>query len=185
MISEQFKVAVQSKEIEKVKIMLKNSLTMDLTFNQFKEMLDYALKYFPNIIEKHEGEKFESKDNWDKEYASSIKVDLVDNFSAERIEHIKEVQTYVYADEIARKKQAAYSQGSISSAPKGSVQTRRESATNADSQSMATLIASLGVGAASILFGVIKGLSIVTVTTTAVVASCVIGGVTYYLVKKS
>lgn len=172
MITEQYKIAVQSKDIERVKIMLKNSLTQDLTFNQFKAMLDYTLKFLPNIIEEHDRETFESKSNWTKQYASSLKNDLVDNFSAERIAHIKEVQTYVYADEISKQK--------IST---GEPQARPESATNTDSKSMATLIAILGVGAASILFGVIKGWSIITIATTSVIASCVVGGVTYYLVK--
>ncbi|QWH39343.1 hypothetical protein EXW53_21680 [Bacillus mycoides] len=177
MITEQFKAAVRSKDVERVKIMLKNSLMQDLTFNQFKKMLDYTLKFLPNIIEEHDGEIFKSKSDWTKQYASAIKSDLVDNFSAERIEHIKEVQRFSYADSNSNQK--------ASPIPKNDRQPSDESGTNIDSESMVALIAALGVSAASILFGVIKGMSIVSIATTTVIASCVVGGVTYYLVKKS
>ncbi|KMN41288.1 hypothetical protein [Lysinibacillus sp. LK3] len=190
MISADFKKAVQIEDEEKVKMMLKNSLTMDLTFNQFKSMLEYTLKFIPNIIESHDGTKFESKENWDKDYASLLKYDLVDNFSAERIQHIKEVQQYVYADELKKQQQSQCntSQQQVQQ-PKLSSQNsnnrlNQSDESSADSQQVITLIAVLGVGVASILLGVLKGWSIVTIAATAVIATVVVGGITYYVVKK-
>lgn len=188
MISQEFKDTIQAGNIERAKMMLKNSLTMDLTFKQFKEMLEYALKFIPNIIETHDGTVFESKEKWNKEYASLLKYDLIDNFSAERIEHIKDVQQYVYADELKNQQQT---QSNTSTFQQPKRQTNVEvsnsptqlNSNNFDSEQAITLIVVLGVGAASILLGVLKGLSIVKVATTAI-ATVVVGGITYYIIKK-
>lgn len=191
MISADFKKAVQLGDEEKVKMMLKNSLTMDLTFNQFKSMLEYTLKFIPNIIESHNGTKFESKANWDKDYASLLKYDLVDNFSAERIAHIKEVQQYVYADEL--KKQLQSQNNNSQQRNQHSQQTSQQNTnnrtsqaneSNVDSQYIIALIGALGAGVASILLGVIKDWAIITTSTTAAIASVIVGGITYYVVKK-
>lgn len=184
MISEQFKSAVQSKNMERVKIMLKNSLTQDLTFKQFQTMLDYALKNLPDLIESHDGTEFGSKTNWDKQYASAIKVDLVDNFSKERIAHIKEVQSYVYADEILKQNQAERTKASNNS--KGNIHNNQESIVDHDLQAIVKIIAATGVAAVAVVaFCLFKGLTIVTVATSTAIASCVVGGVTYYFVRKS
>lgn len=191
MISAEFKKAVQLGDEEKVKIMLKNSLTMDLTFNQFKAMLEYTLNIMPNIVEAHDGTHFESKGKWDKDYTSLLKYDLVDNFSAERIAHIKEVQQYVYADELKKQLQSQsntlqpWKQPSQQTNPQtATIRTRSTNESNVDSQYIVGLIVALGVGAASILLGVIKGWAIVTTASTAVIASVIAGGITYFIVKK-
>ena len=191
MISEQFKATVQTNDILKIKIMLKNSLTMDLSFNQFKEMLNYALSFVPNLIEQHDDTLFESQNNWTKDYASALKVDLVDNFSADRIAHLKEVQTFVYADEISQQQRQNQTKSILvprnTENQTGSRDSHDENhqSTPTSRDSMAALIAGIGVAATSLLFGVIKGWTIVTVASTVVIATCVVGGVTYYLVKKS
>lgn len=191
MISEGFKKAVQLGDEEKVKIMLKNSLTMDLTFNQFKLMLEYALKFFPNIIDAHDGTDFEPKENWDKDYASLLKYDLVDNFSEERIAHIKEVQQYVYADELKKQLQSqnntlqSQKQPNQKISPQSTItRTSSTNESNVDSQYIIGLIVALGVGTASIILGVIKGWAIVTTATTAIIASVIASGITYFIVKK-
>lgn len=176
MISADFKKAVELRDEEKVKMMLKNSLTMDLTFNQFKSMLAHAVGFIPYIIEPHDGTIFEPKENWNKDYASLLKYDLVDNFSAERIEHIKEVQLYVYTDEI--KKQQENSNDDINSP------SDKSSEFSFDTQRIITLVMALGVATASIIIGVVSDLSIVNVATTAIIATIIIGGITYYIVKK-
>ena len=172
MITQPFKQAVDQKDLDRVKIMLRSSLSNDLTFKSFQEMLTYALNQFPNLIELHDGMEFSNASVWTKTYASEVREDLMDNFSAERIAHIKEVHEYVYAKE--RHEQlnptAATTQGTKRATP---------------SVNVVSLITTLGVAIASILVGVLMDLSIVTLATTAVVASIFIGGITYYLVKKS
>ncbi|WP_060665664.1 hypothetical protein [Bacillus sp. CHD6a] len=198
MLSNKFKEAVMAQDITRVRLMMKDSLTMDLTFRQFQEMLDFAVSRIPGLIEVHDGTTFEGKSSWNKDYASDLKVDLIDNFSSQRIAHIKDVQRFVYADKIVVEKQYAAPetqavQVAISPTrepsqhnqtyPRVSGQSQ-SSSRNMDSSTMATLIPTLGVAAVSILFGVIRNAAIVKIATTTIIATCVIGGITYYLVKK-
>ncbi|TCI28223.1 hypothetical protein EVJ33_14760 [Exiguobacterium sp. SL-10] len=172
MITQPFKQAVNQKDLDRVKIMLRNSLSNDLTFQSFQEMLTYALNQFPNLIEPHDGTEFPTASVWTKTYASEVRDDLMDNFSAERIAHIKEVHEHVYAKE-------RHEQLNPTAA------TTNETKRTTLSVNVVSLITTLGVAVASVLVGVLMDLSIVTLATTAVVASIVVGGVTYYLVKKS
>lgn len=198
MLSDKFKEAVIAGDINRVRIMMKNSLTMDVTFRQFQEMLDYSVARMPGLIEVHDGATFEGKTNWNKNYASDIKADLMDNFSSERIAHIKKVQRFVYADKVVVEEQNAAPEIQAIPVSNSSIRVSSElnqtyprvsghsqsSSRNMDSSTMVSLITTVGVAAASILFGVIRHATIVKIATTTVIATCVIGGITYYLVKK-
>lgn len=172
MITQPFKQAVDQKDLDRVKIMLRNSLSNDLTFESFQEMLTYALNQFPNLIEPHDGTEFPNASSWTKTYASEVRDDLMDNFSAERIAHIKEVHEHVYAKE-------RHEQLNPTAA------TTHDAKETTPSVNVTSLITTLGVTVASILVGVLMDLSIVTIATTAFVSFVVVAGVTYYLVKKS
>lgn len=169
MLPKDFKETVHNKDFVSVKKMMKNSLTMDLSFKQFQEMLDYILKYQPEIIEKHDGKLFEEKENWDERYSSVLKVDLLENFSAERIEHIKDVHIYIYRDEIQVEEEYKIEE--------------ENSGTTPNKNTLIFLITTIGVAAASIVFGLIRDMSILTIATSTVIVTCFIGGITYYLVK--
>lgn len=191
MLTNKFKEAVMALDIARVRMMMKNSLTMDVTFRQFQEMLDYAVARIPGLIEVHDGTKFEGKTTWNEEYASDIKADLIDNFSSERIKHIKEVQNFVYKDKRLVEEEHPSIGGALSNRQPSQhkidyQRENRDSQTTrkVDSSTMTTLITTVGVAAASILFGVLRNATIVKVATTTVIATCVIGGITYYLVKK-
>ncbi|MCT8137598.1 hypothetical protein H1D32_07460 [Anaerobacillus sp. CMMVII] len=194
MLSNKFKEAVMARDITRVRLMMKNSLTMDVTFRQFQEMLDYAAS-IPGLIEPHDGTKFEGKTSWNEDYASDIKVDLIDNFSSERIAHVKEVQRFVYADKLAVEENFAVP--GVQSVPSSSTRqsvyrdtnyqrmsSNSQTSRKNDSRTMITLITTIGVAAASILFGVLRNATIVKFAGATVIATCVIGGITYYLVKK-
>lgn len=195
MLTNKFIEAVRAQDIDRVRMMMKNSLTMDVTFRQFQEMLDYAVARVPGLIEVHDGTGFEDKTNWNEDYASDIKADLMDNFSSARIAHVKEVQRFVYADKVAVEEQ--YEVPGVQSVPTSStrkpsqhnpnyqrVSSQSHTTRKTDSRTMVTLITTVGVAAASILFGVLRNGTIVKFATTSVIATCVIGGITYYLVKK-
>ncbi|WP_223702712.1 hypothetical protein [Sutcliffiella deserti] len=198
MLSDKFKEAVMAGDTNRVRIMMKNSLTMDITFRQFQEMLDYSIARIPALIEVHDGTTFEGKKNWNGDYASDIKADLMDNFSSERIAHIKEVQRFVHADKVMAQEQ--YAAPKAKAIPVSNSSTREPSEYNqsyprvsghpqsssrdVDSSTMVSLITAVGVAAASILFGVIRDATIGKIATSTVIATCVIGGITYYLVKK-
>lgn len=189
MISPQFQSAAKSQDTERIKIMMKNSLSTDLTFNQFQSMLDFAMENVPGLIDTHDEIEFEDKSMWNKQYANYLKEDLMDNFSAERIEHIKEVQQHVYADELKKQQQtqrnmSTSQQTTRSTGGTGENTYTQTNSDNFDLQQVITLIASSGVAVASILLGLLKGLSIVTVFTTAAIATVAVGGITYYIIKK-
>lgn len=175
MITQTFKQAVEAKDLEHIKIMLRSSLSTDLTFEQFKELLAYTLHRIPNIIEPHDGKEFLPLSQCTKEYASEVREDLMQNFSAERIEHLQDVHEVVYANELRRQIQKQQERMAASN----------ETHTKANtSKIVKTLVMALGVGVASILIGVLMNLSIVQVATAAVITTLIVGGVTYYVVQK-
>lgn len=51
---------------------------------------------YNNLYETHDGAKFnEDKSSWNKEYLAQIQVDLADNFSRQRVDHLFEVARYI------------------------------------------------------------------------------------------
>lgn len=171
MITQPFKQAIAQKDLERVKIMLSSSLILDLTFKSFQEMLAYAMNQIPELIEQHDGTEFPNMSVWTKTYASEVREELIDNFSAERIEHIKKVHEHVYAQEL-------HDQLNSSTA------ATRDVKHEVSSVNITLLIVTLGVAVASILVGVLMDLSIVTIATTTVISTLLVGGVTYYVVQK-
>ena len=171
MITQPFKQAIAQKDLERVKIMLSSSLILDLTFKSFQEMLAYALNQIPELIEQHDGTEFPNMSVWTKTYASEVREELIDNFSAERIEHIKKVHEHVYAQELHEQLNS-------------STAATRDVKHEVSSVNITLLIVTVGVAVASILVGVLMDLSIVTIATTTVISTLLVGGVTYYVVQK-
>ena len=94
--------AVDEKNIRHLRIMMKDSLLVDLSFKQFNEMSKYV-KDIEGMYDEHEDKRCpfeEDKSKWDKDYMDKQMTQLfVGNFSKKRIEHIKKVITYVYSNE--------------------------------------------------------------------------------------
>lgn len=91
-----FYKAVEEKNISRVRIMMKNSLLVDPTFDEFDEMETEAASYIDNLYEEHDGkEMVEDKSKWTDEYMHKVMTDVLFNFSRERIDHLKEVITYL------------------------------------------------------------------------------------------
>lgn len=95
--------AVKSKDIKDIRIAilsyikkcLGDTYEIESAINYLKNSLT-ELEY-SNIWEKHDGVNLDNnKSNWNKNYFSSVEVDLADNFSKERFNHILEVGKYVY-----------------------------------------------------------------------------------------
>lgn len=170
LITQSFKDSIENKNMQLTKIMLKNSLFTDLTFDTFKEMLDYTLSVNNEIIEKHDEKKFLDSSSWSKDYASDLREDLIENFSAERIAHIQQVHQYIYKEELENQL--------------NTTATYHDEKSFKSGINIPTLIATLGVATASILIGVLLDMSIVQVATTSTIAAMTVGGITYYLIKK-
>lgn len=90
-----FKEAVNSGNVRRIRIMMKDSLLVDPTFREFKEM-ENAAASVQGLYDIHDKKEFElNKENWDDNYMNKQMVQLVSNFSHKRIEHIKDVVRYL------------------------------------------------------------------------------------------
>lgn len=90
-VTKTFKDAVAKNEIRKVRIMMKDSLLVDPTFQEFEQMTQAAAG-MKGLYDTHDEEPFEMDENkWTDDYMNKLMVDLVYNFSHERIEHLKKV----------------------------------------------------------------------------------------------
>ena len=96
MITNAFYEAVDSANLRRVRIMMKDSLLLDPTFKQFSEMDSIASEKLKNLYEKHDGRGLNmDKTSWDTDYMSTLMVQVVRNFSRERVEHLKKVIRYL------------------------------------------------------------------------------------------
>lgn len=115
MISTEFRSVVNAGNLLRTRIMLKDSMMIDPTFAQFEEMLSYARQHLPGIIVPHDGEVLEfDAAVYTREQMNLELVQIVNNFSQQRISHLKSMVEVVLADEIQRirsKKQADYNPG--------------------------------------------------------------------------
>lgn len=103
MVSQEFKSTVLSNNLLRTRIMLKDSLVVDPTFLQFDEMLEYARKKLPNLLCPFEGDELESEiSKWTEQQMNMELVELINNFSLERLNHLKKVIATTKADEIVR-----------------------------------------------------------------------------------
>lgn len=100
-ISNEFKEAVQSGKLLRVRIMLKDSLLVDPTAAQFDEMQNYATEKMGNIYVEHDGEKLNYDVNcWNENYLNKQLVAVVNSFSKERIQLLKSMVRYLYKDRV-------------------------------------------------------------------------------------
>lgn len=98
-ITNEFKEAVDAGKKIRVRIMLKDIMLVDPTMRQFDEMMSYALGKIPNLYDEHDDEelKYDSS-KWDEAYLNSQMVTVVNNFSKERIELLRNMVKHIYRD---------------------------------------------------------------------------------------
>ena len=90
-LTKAFYEAVNQNNIRRIRIMMKDSLLVDPTFEEFNEMKNVA-KSVDGLYDVHDGRSFESDETfWNDDYMNKQMVQLIGNFSKERIEHIKDV----------------------------------------------------------------------------------------------
>lgn len=103
MLSPEFTTAIKSGALLRARIMLKDSLIVDPTFAQFNEMLAYARRELPNLLVPYDGEILENdRTKWNTDLMNTELVEIVNNFSDVRIDHLKKVISVVLAENIKR-----------------------------------------------------------------------------------
>ena len=95
-LSDAFYNAVNNRDIIQIRMMMDDSLLIDRTFERFDAM-ESAAKNIEGLYDKHDGKQFIlDKSLWNKDYMSTLMVEVVNNFSHERIAHLKDVVRYLY-----------------------------------------------------------------------------------------
>ncbi len=126
MLSPEFTTAIKSGALLRARIMLKDSLIVDPTFVQFNGMFAYARRELPDLLVPYDGEVLENdRTKWNTDLMNTELVEIVNNFSDVRIDHLKKVISVVLADNIKR--------ASMTSSPMGS-QTPRTPQSGASSR---------------------------------------------------
>ena len=101
MVSLAFKTVMSNNMILRARIMLKDSLVVDPTFEQFDEMLAYAKGMNSTILVPFDEKILENDiSKWNEEQMNRELVELVNNFSSERINHLKDIISKVLASKI-------------------------------------------------------------------------------------
>ena len=100
-ITQEFMDAVNNKNIRMTRIMLKDSLIVDPTFAEFEKMMEIVKENNINIYDKHDGEVLKQEQSkWTKDYMDEQMVQLIYNFSEERIKLLKNICKSLYSQKI-------------------------------------------------------------------------------------
>ncbi|WP_278543737.1 hypothetical protein [Gemmiger formicilis] len=101
----EFKSSVESGNLLRTRIMLKDSFVTDPTCVQLDALLSYAKEKLPGIIVPYDGDALEKDSSkWNLAVMNLELVQLVNNFSQERIDHLKKVVGTVKREEIQKMK---------------------------------------------------------------------------------
>ena len=87
--------AVEAQNIRKIRIMMEDSLLVDLTFREYKEMERLSANV-PGLYDEHDGQAFiTDSSDWNDGYMNKLMVQAIGNFSHERLNHLQEVVHYL------------------------------------------------------------------------------------------
>ncbi|WP_281528562.1 hypothetical protein [Ruminococcus champanellensis] len=102
-ISNVLREVIRSGDKKAIRIMMKNSLYMDPTFREFEEM-DRMASSVPGLYVPYDNGSLKMNTaEWTEKYMNTLMVELVDNFSRERVAHLKKVIRYIYEQEEEQK----------------------------------------------------------------------------------
>jgi hypothetical protein len=94
-ITNSFRNAVSKGDIRGIRIMMKDSMLVDPTFAEFNEMSRLA-RGVRGLYDSHDGRALKSdKSAWNDDYMDKLMVQVVGNFSHERLAHLKNVVKYL------------------------------------------------------------------------------------------
>ncbi len=90
-VTEMFRTAARERNLKRLRFMMKDSLFVDPSFHEFAEM-ERAAEAIEGLYVPHDGATFRTdRATWDEDYMNGLLVDMIDNFSKERIAHVKTV----------------------------------------------------------------------------------------------
>ena len=95
-ITESFANAVRQNNILRIHIMLKDSLLVDKTFSQFREMVSFAESKGVDIWKESQGRLKKVEKPWTSQILDLEMTKLVNDFTRERVSYVKEIITNLY-----------------------------------------------------------------------------------------
>ena len=97
-ISPEFISAVQDHDLLRTRIMLKDSMLMDLTMRDFEERLAYAESKLSDLYEDYDGGPLPNDISvWNRELLDDQVVALINNFSKQRVSFLKKLVRHVFS----------------------------------------------------------------------------------------
>lgn len=97
-MTKEFLDAINAGKTSLVRIMIKDMLLLDRTssFETVSEMEKVAAAYLKDLYDVHDGEELiKDKTLWTVDYMNSLMVEVVNNFSHERLDYLKNVVSYL------------------------------------------------------------------------------------------
>ena len=100
----EFQDAVNNNDINLVRMMLKDSIMIDPTLDMYRVLSSYAeANLSMPLYEKYDGIAFADESDWNKDYFNQEMINLIDNFSKERIIHLEKVCKKIYSGCVNKK----------------------------------------------------------------------------------
>lgn len=108
-ITQEFRDSVKNRDNRMVRIMLKDSLVVDPTFREFNEMLKIAESDITDLYDEHDGEVLKYEESrWTKGYMDEQMVQVVYNFSKERVDLLKRICKHIYSERASKIESGKY-----------------------------------------------------------------------------
>ena len=100
-MKESFVNAVETRDLQRVRLSLSNELLLLPSGESFQEMSRFARERLPDLFEVDNGEYIETDtQKWDKDYMLSFHSRLNRNFSEQKLNHFADVVKVVLAEKI-------------------------------------------------------------------------------------
>lgn len=95
-VTDSFLEEVSEGDVLGIRIIMKNSLLVDPSFKDFDEREKLA-KDVIGLYDEHDGAELDyDKSNWSEDYMNMLMVEVVGNFSHERIDHLKQLVSFLF-----------------------------------------------------------------------------------------
>ena len=170
-----FHEAVNTGNVRRVRIMMKNSLLVDLTFTEFSEM-ERAAANMEGLYDLHDGRELNpDKSTWDNAYMDKLMVQVVSNFSRERLAHIKEVVRYLNpVSSTSNKKPSPSSSQEAPRTERTEQRTNYQAQKSRDQKNGSYLGAQIATGAVA---GAVVGGVVASIAGATAVGGAIVGGI--------
>lgn len=167
-VTDAFRNDVSAGDVRGIRIMMKDSLLGDPTFIEFNDMSNLA-RNVSGLYDEHDGrELISDRSVWNDDYMNKLMVQVIRNFSHERLDHLKEVVKYL----------RPVSVGTRQIPPNRTYPRNRR-----DNSSRGVKIA-FGAGGGAVAGGVIAGISGGSVFIGALVGAVIVGGIAVFVTKE-